>query len=149
MSKHAMGHMTQPLHPESNCPDEDGTGDTLHARGYLRVSSALHTPFNRQSCMRCDPWSGVAQRHLAPHSTPPTEGPPSPDPQLPRSFLENMLRSRISRRTLAEQHMYLNQGRPGYVGVICTNMSVAEGVDFAGQRCRQVGAVFVWFLAFF
>ncbi|RMZ55502.1 hypothetical protein APUTEX25_000085, partial [Auxenochlorella protothecoides] len=53
-------------------------------------------------------------------------------------FLENMLRSRISRRTLAEQHMYLNQGRPGYVGVICTNMSVAEGVDFAGQRCRQV-----------
>lgn len=49
-----------------------------------------------------------------------------------------MLRSRISRRTLAEQHMYLNQARPGYVGIVCVDMHVAEGIEFAAARCSQV-----------
>ena len=59
---------------------------------------------------------------------------------MPRlSFLENMLRSRIGRRTLAEQHIYLSQRREGYIGVISMDMNVADGVEFAAQRCRQVG----------
>lgn len=53
-------------------------------------------------------------------------------------FLENMLRSRISRRVLAEQHINLTNGRPGYIGIICTNLSLADSVDLAAQRCRQV-----------
>ena len=31
-------------------------------------------------------------------------------------FLENMLRSRISRRVMAEQHINLTHQRPGYIG---------------------------------
>jgi [3-methyl-2-oxobutanoate dehydrogenase (acetyl-transferring)] kinase len=53
-------------------------------------------------------------------------------------FLESMLRSRISRRVIAEQHLGLGQPRPGYVGIICTELSLADSVDLAAQRCRQV-----------
>lgn len=53
-------------------------------------------------------------------------------------FLESMLRSRISRRVLAEQHINLTNRRPGYVGVINLHADLAESVDFARVRCRQV-----------
>lgn len=29
-------------------------------------------------------------------------------------------------------------GRPGYIGVIATDLSIAESVDLAAARCRQV-----------
>jgi len=53
-------------------------------------------------------------------------------------FLESMLRSRISRRVVAEQHLGLGQPRSGYVGIVCTELSLADSVDLAAQRCRQV-----------
>lgn len=40
---------------------------------------------------------------------------PTTHPQLD-GFLENMLRSRISRRVMAEQHITLTSQRPGYIG---------------------------------
>ena len=78
---------------------------------------------------------GVPGGCLLVHRT--QQDPPTSVPRL--SFLENMLRSRIGRRTLAEQHIYLSQRREGYIGVISMDMNVADGVEFAAQRCRQVG----------
>lgn len=54
------------------------------------------------------------------------------------SFLEAMLRSRISRRVLAEQHININNGRRGYIGIVCTTLSLSDSVDLAAGRCRQV-----------
>ena len=48
-----------------------------------------------------------------------------------------MLRSRISRRVIAEQHIHLAQRRPGFIGVIATNFSLREAVDHAAQRTQQ------------
>ena len=44
--------------------------------------------------------------------------PPPPPPASAQldAFLENMLRSRISRRVMAEQHINLTNQRPGYIG---------------------------------
>ncbi|GFH16423.1 protein-serine/threonine kinase, partial [Haematococcus lacustris] len=52
-------------------------------------------------------------------------------------FFESLLRSRISRRVLAEQHLQLGLRRPGYVGILCTQLNVAEAVEFAAAKCRQ------------
>lgn len=52
-------------------------------------------------------------------------------------FLENMLRSRISRRVMAEQHINLTNQRPGYIGIVCTQLNLADAVDFAASRCKQ------------
>ncbi|KAL4447906.1 hypothetical protein ABPG75_005125 [Micractinium tetrahymenae] len=52
-------------------------------------------------------------------------------------FLENMLRSRISRRVMAEQHINLTNQRPGYIGIVCTQLDLADAVDFAASRCKQ------------
>ncbi|EFN56714.1 hypothetical protein CHLNCDRAFT_21859, partial [Chlorella variabilis] len=52
-------------------------------------------------------------------------------------FLENMLRSRISRRVMAEQHINLTHQRPGYIGIVCTHLNLADAVDFAATRCKQ------------
>lgn len=62
----------------------------------------------------------VAPLALPPHSPTPPPPPPQtpphpPTPQLD-GFLENMLRSRISRRVMAEQHINLTNQRPGYIG---------------------------------
>ncbi len=57
-------------------------------------------------------------------------------------FLDSMLRSRISRRVIAEQHLNLAKRRPGYIGVICTDLSLAEAIDFAVQRTKQARLVF-------
>ncbi len=54
------------------------------------------------------------------------------------TFLEAMLSSRISRRVLAEHHINLNNSRPGYIGVICTDLSLADSIDFAAGRSKQV-----------
>lgn len=54
------------------------------------------------------------------------------------SFLEAMLSSRISRRVLAEHHINLNNSRPGYIGIICTDLSLADSIDFAAGRSKQV-----------
>ncbi|KAK3268610.1 hypothetical protein CYMTET_22899 [Cymbomonas tetramitiformis] len=53
-------------------------------------------------------------------------------------FLDNMLRSRISRRVLAEQHISLNTRREGYVGVICTDLSVEQAVRYNVRRTKDV-----------
>eukprot|EP00884_Botryococcus_braunii_P006717 jgi/Botrbrau1/16046/Bobra.7_2s0020.1 len=53
-------------------------------------------------------------------------------------FLDSMLRSRISRRVIAEQHLNLMKRRPGYIGVICTDLSLSETIDFAVQRAKWV-----------
>ncbi|KAF6261335.1 alpha-ketoacid dehydrogenase kinase [Scenedesmus sp. NREL 46B-D3] len=53
-------------------------------------------------------------------------------------FLDAMLRSRISRRVIAEQHLHIANARPGYIGSIATALDVADAVDFAGQRAVQV-----------
>ncbi|GJP66109.1 hypothetical protein CLOP_g23026 [Closterium sp. NIES-67] len=53
-------------------------------------------------------------------------------------FLDNMLRSRISRRVVAEQHIALQQKRPGFIGVICTNMSVREVVEDAVEEATDM-----------
>jgi signal transduction histidine kinase len=54
------------------------------------------------------------------------------------SFLEAMLSSRISRRVIAEHHINLNNSRPGYIGIICTDLSLADSIDFAAGRSKQV-----------
>ena len=54
------------------------------------------------------------------------------------SFLEAMLSSRISRRVLAEHHINLNNSRTGYIGIICTDLSLADSIDFAAGRSKQV-----------
>ncbi|KAL4529578.1 hypothetical protein Ndes2437B_g08849 [Nannochloris sp. 'desiccata'] len=54
------------------------------------------------------------------------------------SFLEAMLSSRISRRVLAEHHINLNNSRPGYIGIISTDLSLADSIDFAAGRSKQV-----------
>ncbi|GAQ83948.1 mitochondrial pyruvate dehydrogenase kinase [Klebsormidium nitens] len=53
-------------------------------------------------------------------------------------FLDNMLRSRISRRVIAEQHICFQQRREGYIGVICTELSVAQILGAAIARTEQV-----------
>jgi len=54
------------------------------------------------------------------------------------AFLDNMLRSRISRRVLAEQHIKLSRPTTNHIGVIATELSMYDAVDFAAQRTRQV-----------
>ncbi len=51
-----------------------------------------------------------------------------------------MLRSRISRRVIAEQHIHLAQRRPGFIGVIATDFSLREAVDHAARRTQQARA---------
>eukprot|EP00891_Asterochloris_glomerata_P004487 jgi/Astpho2/4487/e_gw1.00067.401.1_t len=53
-------------------------------------------------------------------------------------FLNNMLRSRISRRVLAEQHINLANKRPGFIGVVGTDINLYDAIDFAAQRAQQV-----------
>ncbi|KAF8071299.1 hypothetical protein HT031_001382 [Scenedesmus sp. PABB004] len=54
------------------------------------------------------------------------------------NFLDAMLRSRISRRVMAEQHLHLTNARPGFIGSIATALDVAGALGFAGERARQV-----------
>ncbi|KAK9815106.1 hypothetical protein WJX73_007689 [Symbiochloris irregularis] len=54
------------------------------------------------------------------------------------SFLDGMLRSRISRRVLAEQHLHLGQSRQDFIGVIATHLQIADALDHAIQQARQV-----------
>ena len=56
------------------------------------------------------------------------------------AFLDGMLRSRISRRIMAEQHICLASSRPGFIGIICAEMSLPDAVRFAAQRTKQVGS---------
>ncbi len=56
-------------------------------------------------------------------------------------FLDGMLRSRISRRIMAEQHICLANSRPGFIGIICADLSLPDAVHFAAQRTKQVGAL--------
>ena len=55
-------------------------------------------------------------------------------------FLDGMLRSRISRRIMAEQHICLAASRPGFIGIICADLSLPDAVRFAAQRTKQVTA---------
>lgn len=54
------------------------------------------------------------------------------------SFFDAMLRSRISRRVIAEQHLHINNKRPAYIGIICTDLDVHDSIDFAVQKTKQV-----------
>ncbi|CAL5227736.1 g10752 [Coccomyxa viridis] len=53
-------------------------------------------------------------------------------------FLDGMLRSRISRRIMAEQHICLAARRPGFIGIICADLSLPDAVHFAAQRTKQI-----------
>ena len=39
---------------------------------------------------------------------------------------------------MAEQHIHLAHRRPGYIGIICTDLSLPDAVAFAAQRTKQV-----------
>nr|AAV41811.1 pyruvate dehydrogenase kinase-like protein [Chlamydomonas incerta] len=54
------------------------------------------------------------------------------------SFFDSMLRSRISRRVIAEQHLHINNKRPAFIGIICTDLDVHDSIDFAVQKTKQV-----------
>lgn len=57
------------------------------------------------------------------------------------SFLDSMLRSRITRRVLAEQHLAVSGGGGG---IVRGALAVADAAEFAGQRaamlCAEVGS---------
>ncbi|GJP50497.1 hypothetical protein CLOM_g9660 [Closterium sp. NIES-68] len=53
-------------------------------------------------------------------------------------FLDNMLRSRISRRVIAEHHICLQHQRPGFIGVICSQLSMRTLVEAATKQCTDV-----------
>ncbi len=38
---------------------------------------------------------------------------------------------------MAEQHIHLAHKRPGYIGIICTDLSLPEAISFAAQRTKQ------------
>jgi hypothetical protein len=59
------------------------------------------------------------------------------------SFFDSMLRSRISRRVIAEQHLHINNKRPAFIGIICTDLDVHDSIDFAVQKTKQVGILSV------
>lgn len=54
------------------------------------------------------------------------------------SFFDSMLHSRISRRIMAEQHLHISTRRPGYIGIVSTDLNVREAIEFAAQKTRQV-----------
>ncbi|KAG2488120.1 hypothetical protein HYH03_013268 [Edaphochlamys debaryana] len=54
------------------------------------------------------------------------------------AFFDSMLRSRISRRVIAEQHLHISNKRPAFIGIICTDLDVADSIDFAVQKTKQV-----------
>ena len=54
------------------------------------------------------------------------------------SFLDGMLRSRITRRVMAEQHIGLQQQRPGYVGAVATDLDLKKSLEFAAVRAQQI-----------
>mmetsp|Transcript_913 Transcript_913/g.2443 ORF Transcript_913/g.2443 Transcript_913/m.2443 type:complete len:544 (-) Transcript_913:136-1767(-) len=54
------------------------------------------------------------------------------------AFFDSMLRSRISRRVIGEQHLHLTEKRPGYIGIIAEALSVGDAAEFAAQKTRQV-----------
>jgi hypothetical protein len=43
-------------------------------------------------------------------------------------------------RVMAEQHIHLAHRRPGYIGIICTDLSLPDAIAFAAQRTKQVWA---------
>ena len=55
-------------------------------------------------------------------------------------FLDGMLRSRISRRVLAEHVIGLGDRRPGHIGAVCLEVKVGEAVAHAAARARQAAA---------
>ncbi|GFR41707.1 hypothetical protein Agub_g2457 [Astrephomene gubernaculifera] len=54
------------------------------------------------------------------------------------AFFDTMLRSRISRRVLAEQHLHIGNRRPAYIGIVCTDLDVNDSIEFAVQKTKQV-----------
>lgn len=56
------------------------------------------------------------------------------------SFLDAMLRSRVSRRVLAEHHIGLASPLPGHVGAICASINLADAVAHAAARTRHACA---------
>ena len=54
------------------------------------------------------------------------------------SFLDGMLRSRITRRVMAEQHTGLQQQRPGYVGAVATDLDLKKSLEFAAMRAQKI-----------
>jgi hypothetical protein len=51
------------------------------------------------------------------------------------SFLDSMLRSRITRRVVAEQHLQISGGGGG---IVDGSLSVADAAEFAGQRAAML-----------
>jgi hypothetical protein len=60
------------------------------------------------------------------------------------AFMDRVLKSRVSRRVLAEQHLWLSQPvqeRPDRIGVVCTKChagdSILRAVKIATEQCRE------------
>jgi hypothetical protein len=53
------------------------------------------------------------------------------------AFLDSMLRSRITRRVLAEQHLHISGGGRG---IVDGSLGVADAAEFAGQRAAMLCA---------
>lgn len=56
------------------------------------------------------------------------------------AFLDAMLRSRVSRRVIAEHHIGLAAPRPGHVGAICASVNLADAVAHAAAKTRHACA---------
>ena len=50
-------------------------------------------------------------------------------------------------RVMAEQHIHLAHRRPGFIGIICTDLSLPDAIAFAAQRTRQARRSCLAFLA--
>ena len=60
-------------------------------------------------------------------------------------FLADMFMSRISRRVIAEQYIALHQEQPGFVGIVCTQLSPVQVlhrvIPEASLQCQQTYGV--------
>lgn len=53
-------------------------------------------------------------------------------------FVDTFMRTRVSRRVLAEHHICLHLPREGYIGAICTHLSLATCIKKMSLRCSDV-----------
>ena len=109
-----------------------GWKQSLLYRAFARLSACPH----RRPALSL-PSLQVPARFRS-HCAAPTKQSVGPRPTASRPL--SMLRSRISRRVIAEQHIHLAQRRPGFIGVIATDFSLREAVDHAARRTQQARA---------
>ncbi|CAI6002363.1 unnamed protein product, partial [Closterium sp. NIES-65] len=100
------------------------------------LDNMLQSRISRRAAVANQPQSHRIAEHikvshtcfLTPH---PFSIPPLPPPN-------HRLRSRISRRVIAEHHICLQHQRPGFIGVICSQLSMQAVVEAAVKQCADV-----------